>query len=1114
MTTINGVASSVSGTRNTYTISNGVPGDWTIIGGGDNLNFIGASTNVTSVDLHFKTPTNGRTLRYTSGATVVDRNLVVTGIPIISANSVYSGMTIPVSVNSSIYLSGTWSIQFGISTFVDTNNNNAPIVTASGPSATFQGQSSGTVIIRFSTTSTPFGDEGIGTKTITVNLMPIQIDGFPVVLNNPSVNLASGDTYRMYIDPSYDPFYANNVNGPNSQGVWSFEAAIPSNFESATSGVDEVNVKAMTFNISSGFWLRYTGSNGCLGRRYFNVNIIPISGATSTLSGNNYTYTVDSTKYATGGTWDCSNTSMQVLSQTSTSATFKARGIAGQGSGSGFVRYVAGNGGNGRLFVTINPIPLTGPTLVNTGFPYNYEAVGYTGGTWYTTTPSIALTNTTTNIVTATFFEVVSNKFINYWAANEGDGRIVVTSVFAIFGPNQIEIGSTPDNQITIYIPIEQVGKNGYWSTTTPSIISIVEGDQMNAATNKTAIVTGLSYGTGVARYFNNNGSTEYTYNITVMAPLPIANDDSLSFNTVVGGSLNLVINDTLDGRPLQSTEITDYSTVSPSLVSIDSSGLFTALPGIPGGSYVLKYTITTDYGTSLPADINLTVTATPPVANDNTLANNNNSGGSFNLVTNDDLNGRTLQSATITDYSTLNSSYVSLTNAGIFTVVTGTPVGTYTLKYTITTDNGTSNEANINLTVTNTNIPPVAIDDSLTVNFVDGGTLNLVTNDNLNGRPLLTATITDYGGFDPSYVTLDNTGLFTVLPNAPGPSTYTLKYEITTDNGTSNEADIQLEIQQTVPVLGYDQFTIDNSTIHTLDVIANDNLFGRALISGSIDIFSELDSSQVSIDSNGMLVVNAGIAPNIYNVIYTLTTDNGTSDPQTIELTIINPNSPVAVDYLNEANIDSTQGLIVYVTDDADLKGGTVSSINIVSFARDTPSISPEFVNFVGKITPEIFNGSIIIDPNLEPGSYTIEYTITTENGTSNVAIITFNVTSMPSDSNGNFTENSLDITNFFGIPELIFVRDVPKSIADLNSSVFDDYLASQNLSPAEEQDKRTLLETFAARPLEVLRRSGKDVFDGQSLIKKRQIELLEQPKSFQTSTLKVSYDTDDLPN
>lgn len=1118
MATINGVASNTSGTRNTYTISTGIPGDWTIVGAGDSLNFIGASTGVSSVTLHFKTPTGGQVLRYTNGPTVVNRALIVVGILITSASTVESGKTIPVSVNSSTYATGTWSIQSGVSTYVDTSNDNAPLVTVTGNSATFQGQSFGNVTIRFTTTSTPFGDEGYGTRTISVTAMPIQVDGFPIVTTNPAAtNLDSGDTNRFFIDPSYDPFYANNVNGPNTQGVWSFESGTISTFESPTSGVSEVYIKGRTTTLNTNFFVRYTGSNGSVGRRFFNVILIPITGATTTFSGDTYTYSVDPVKYATGGTWiydTPANLNMEILSQTSSSATVKAKGLIGTGAGSGFMRYIAGNEGTGRLFVSVIGIPLTGLTTVNTGFPYDYEAVGYVGGTWSTTAPNVTLTNTNNNIVTATFTSVANNQFLSYHATNDGYGRISVNSAFAIYGPNQIDIGVTPGNQITINIPLESVAKNGSWSTTTPSIISVVEGDQMNSATLRTATVTGLLPGTGVVRYFNNNGSTMYTYNITVTATAPVANNDSLTFNTGIGGSLNLVTNDALNGRTLESTAITDYSTVNPSLVSLNSSGLFAALPGIPAGNYVLQYTITTDYGTSNPGNINLTVTAIPPVTNDDTLTINNLDGGTQNLVSNDNLNGRSLISTMITDYSTLNSSYVTLDNTGLFSVAVGTPVGVYTLKYTITTDNGTSNESEINLTVINTNIPPVTTNDTLSVNVADGGNINVTNNDNLNGRPLLTATITDYSTLNSSYVTLDNTGLFTVISGSPV-GNYTLKYTISTDNGTSNESEINLTIESTPPSAVDDSITINNITGGTANLVSNDNLNGRTLLSAAITDYDTLTSNEVSISNSGILTVVIGTPIGNYLLQYTITTDNGTSSPGFVNLNIndiVEP--PIAADYLDIGSINSTQTVTINVLDDSDLNDGTVSSIDLISLTRTTPSISPQTLDPLDWVTLNL-DGTFESIVNLEPGDYTVEYTITTQNGTSNIGTITFSVTSMPSVS-GKFTDNSLDITEFSieNTQDLIFVRDDTRTIANLNSVLFDTYITSLGLPPNDAQIRRELLEDFSARPLEMLRRAGKDVFEGESLIKKRRIELVEQPGSSQTTTLKVSYDTEDLSN
>ncbi len=178
-----------------------------------------------------------------------------------------------------------------------------------------------------------------------------------------------------------------------------------------------------------------------------------------------------------------------------------------------------------------------------------------------------------------------------------------------------------------------------------------------------------------------------------------VANDDTSSpINGSTGNPNvgNVLSNDTLNGVPISSTQIT-LTVVTPAnpvwsgspVPSVSpATGVVIVNPGTPAGTYTITYQICDNANTSNcdQATVTVYVTASPIVANNDSANPITSSGGiAFtNVLVNDTLNGIPVQPYQIT-LSNVSSTSPGVTLSGTNVVVApGTPPGNYTLTYQI----------------------------------------------------------------------------------------------------------------------------------------------------------------------------------------------------------------------------------------------------------------------------------------------------------------------------------------------------------------------------------------------------------------------------------------------
>ncbi|MBF4518414.1 gliding motility-associated C-terminal domain-containing protein [Flavobacterium sp. ANB] len=179
-----------------------------------------------------------------------------------------------------------------------------------------------------------------------------------------------------------------------------------------------------------------------------------------------------------------------------------------------------------------------------------------------------------------------------------------------------------------------------------------------------------------------------------------VANDDTAGpINGVSGGTnvLNVYNNDTLNNTAINPDDVTltTVTTDPTGTLTLNPDGSINVAPNTPAGTYTLTYQIceNADFGNCDQATVNVTVSSSTIVANDDTYNNIgcNTFGLVGNVLSNDTLNQTpaTLQLVNFTLFSENNNTEktdenISIDASGNVTVSSLTPAGIYTYTYQI----------------------------------------------------------------------------------------------------------------------------------------------------------------------------------------------------------------------------------------------------------------------------------------------------------------------------------------------------------------------------------------------------------------------------------------------
>jgi uncharacterized protein YjdB len=423
------------------------------------------------------------------------------------------------------------------------------------------GVSSGTTIITYTNSN---GCQQ--TTTVTVNLLPT-ISGTLNACINATTQLTGSVT-------------------PNAVNPW----------VSGTPSVATVSNTGLVTGVSSGTTIiTYTNSNGCQQTATVTINPLPTISGTLNVCINNTTQLTGSATANASNPWISGTPAVATISNTGL--------VTGVSSGTTIITYTNNNGCQQTATVTVNPLPTISGTLtacINATTQLTGSVTPNAVNPWVSGTPSVA-TVSNTGLVTGVSS---GTTIITYTNSNgcQQTATVTINPLPIISGTLNVCINAT--TQLT---GSATANATNPWVSGTPSVATV----------SNTGLVTGVSSGTTIITYTNNNGCQQ-TATITVNILPTIA---------VAGTATTVCFNAGSQTTPLSYTGTTGIPTTysitwnaSPSNsfvtvtdATLQASTITIAIPaGTTGGTYTGSVTVKNTNGcTSSTASI-FTVTIDP----------------------------------------------------------------------------------------------------------------------------------------------------------------------------------------------------------------------------------------------------------------------------------------------------------------------------------------------------------------------------------------------------------------------------------------------------------------------------------------------------------------------
>jgi len=399
-------------------------------------------------------------------------------------------------------------------------SGNPAVATVGSSSGVVFGMSLGTSSITYTTGT------GSVTATVVVHPLPASITG--------SLTVCAGSLYSL----------ACATPGV----IWSSSNVAVASVDPTTG--DGVGISAGTATISC------TGSFGCASTAILTVNPLPapITGAPSAMCVGNTAILASATP---GGVWSSTNAAAGTVSASGTVTALS--GVASTNiyytlSGTGCATFVA---------ITMNPVPaaITGSSTLCVAATLPLSTTS-TGGTWYSSNPSIATVGMTSGAVNGMSSGTANIVYQFPTGCNTTKPVTVNPLPSAITGPGNICAGASGT-----YL---SAPAGGSFTTASTSVLSITAG----------GLASGLSAGVGNITYtLSSTGcaiSRPVTVNVTpgpITGNAPVCPGNSVTLSNTVAGGVWI-------------SDATSIATVS------SGGGSSTTLTGIAGGTAHISYVI------------------------------------------------------------------------------------------------------------------------------------------------------------------------------------------------------------------------------------------------------------------------------------------------------------------------------------------------------------------------------------------------------------------------------------------------------------------------------------------------------------------------------------------
>ena len=382
--------------------------------------------------------------------------------------------------------------------------------------------------------------------------------------------------------------------------------------------------------------------------------------------------------------------------------------------------------------------------------------------------------------------------------------------------------------------------------------------------------------------------SATVTLTVTENNTPPVAENDSAAVVEDGTATLTVLDNDSdIDGNPLTVTG----ASADAGSVTVNSDGTLSFEPDSNfTGTATITYTITDGDGGTDSATASVTVVPLndAPVAEDDAQVIAEDTPTDLTVLPNDsDVEGDDL---TVTSASTPDGS-VAINSDG---TINFTPIsdftGTTTVTYTISDGEGGTDSATVSLTVTPVTTPPVAEDDTVTVDEDTPTDLTVLTNDSDPDGDDLTVV----GASTPDgSVVINSDGTINFTPTSDFTGTTTVTYTVSDGTTSTDTATVTVTVAPVNddPVAEDDTQTVTEDTPTDITVLPND---------------SDVDGDDITVDTasspDGSVVVNSDGTINFTpasdftgttSITYTVTDGEGGTDSATVTLTVTPANDP-----------------------------------------------------------------------------------------------------------------------------------------------------------------------------------------------------------------------------
>jgi hypothetical protein len=389
---------------------------------------------------------------------------------------------------------------------------------------------------------------------------------------------------------------------------------------------------------------------------------------------------------------------------------------------------------------------------------------------------------------------------------------------------------------------------------------------------------------------------------------------------------------------------------------------------------------------------VSVTISAAnvPPVANNDLATAIAGSTIAINVIGNDTSTSSSINPASVVVDLPSGGTALANANGTVSYTAPATP-GTYFFAYTVQ-DNlvppQTSNPGLVLVTVSATDVPPVANNDSAGSVVNTPVVINVLANDSSATSTLDPASIQVTAPSAGTAVANPNGTVTYTAPATPGSYafTYTVKDRFT-PAATSNIATVLVNVAAAdlAPVANNDAAVTTTGSTITIPVLANDSSSTSTLNPASLVVTAATGGSAVA-NANGTVSYTAPATPGSYSFSYTVK-DNFTtplsSNVATVTVSVVAVNLPPVA---NNDSAAATTGAAIVINVLANDSSAT-STLNPASLSLSAATGGTATANA---------NGTVSYLAPATPGSYSFTYTVqdnAAAPATSNVATVTITV-------------------------------------------------------------------------------------------------------------------------